>query len=120
MFRRGYNDGVDVWIGQDLLKILVRFGRVAAHGLYAVLRAREISLVGVAYRDHLNHVLAAHVEPLHQVITAAADADPSNLGFIVGSQSRKNAGRAHDREAGGRFHKGAAGRIVCHLYVDVS
>jgi hypothetical protein len=61
-------------IGRMPEALPVGHGRVAVHGLDAVLGASEIALVRVADRHYFDHVLTSRVEAFHEIVTAAAGA----------------------------------------------
>ncbi len=84
MFGSRNEHHVDRRIGQQLVIVGVGLGCVLADGLHAILGARQVPGVGIAHSYNCRRGGIAHIHALHQVIAAAARADPTDGDLVAG------------------------------------
>ena len=113
MLGRGDDHGVDARVLQQIEVILVRLRRVAAHGLDTVFGARHMRCIGVAHGSYLRQVLAPGVKPVHQVVAARTNADPTDANGARSILCAENTGSGNCGHSRG-LHKITAGEIILH------
>ncbi len=104
-------NGVDGFVGQQLVIVVVGGRRVAPDGLHAVFGAGNIALIGVADGGDLDFVGCRRVQPVQPGIAARTHANPADVDLVIGA-----ARRDHSRSRGnrGRFEKIAPIQFIRH------
>ena len=109
---RGHDvDRINRFVGEQLAVIDEGLGLVAPNGLHAILRARDVALIGIADRRDLDFIGGCRMQPVQARVATRADADLAHIHFVIRALSR-NYGRACGNR--GRLQKTTPIEFVRH------